>query len=123
MITSEDDLRPAGHKILISSPRAMAASGPLRDAVSRALGATGTTVTSAGLVLAGTFAVFALVGGRGSGWQPDPRHRGGPSARRADGHVHRPHRPGAVHSHPARPVELVAVRASRRAAPCAFHGG
>ena len=27
----------------------------------------GTTVTSAGLVLAGTFAVFALVGGRGSG--------------------------------------------------------
>jgi RND superfamily putative drug exporter len=40
---------------------------PLRDAVSRALSATGTTVTSAGLVLAGTFAVFALVGGRGSG--------------------------------------------------------
>ena len=40
---------------------------PLRDAVSRAVGATGTTVTSAGLVLAGTFAVFALVGGRGSG--------------------------------------------------------
>jgi RND superfamily putative drug exporter len=40
---------------------------PLRDAVARALGATGTTVTSAGLVLAGTFAVFALVGGRGSG--------------------------------------------------------
>jgi RND superfamily putative drug exporter len=37
---------------------------PLREAVSRALGATGTTVTSAGLVLAGTFAVFALVGGR-----------------------------------------------------------
>jgi len=40
---------------------------PLRDAVSRALAATGTTVTSAGLVLAGTFSVFALVGGRGSG--------------------------------------------------------
>jgi hypothetical protein len=40
---------------------------PLRDAVSRAVGATGTTVTSAGLMLAGTFAVFALVGGRGSG--------------------------------------------------------
>ena len=33
----------------------------------RALNATGTTVTSAGLVLAGTFAVFAVVGGRGSG--------------------------------------------------------
>ncbi len=28
---------------------------------------TGTTVTSAGLVLAGTFSVFAIVGGRGSG--------------------------------------------------------
>ena len=40
---------------------------PLREAVARAVGATGTTVTSAGLVLAGTFSVFALVGGRGSG--------------------------------------------------------
>jgi RND superfamily putative drug exporter len=40
---------------------------PLREAVSHALGATGTTVTSAGLVLAGTFSVFALVGGRQSG--------------------------------------------------------
>ena len=40
---------------------------PLREAVARALSVTGTTVTSAGLVLAGTFAVFAVVGGRGSG--------------------------------------------------------
>jgi putative drug exporter of the RND superfamily len=40
---------------------------PLREAVSRALGVTGTTVTSAGLVLAGTFSVFALVGGRQPG--------------------------------------------------------
>jgi RND superfamily putative drug exporter len=40
---------------------------PLREAVSRAIGVTGTTVTSAGLVLAGTFAVFAVVGGRGAG--------------------------------------------------------
>jgi RND superfamily putative drug exporter len=40
---------------------------PLRAAVTRALTLTGTTVTSAGLVLAGTFAVFAVVGGRGSG--------------------------------------------------------
>jgi putative drug exporter of the RND superfamily len=39
----------------------------LRDAVSHALNATGTTVTSAGLVLAGTFGVFALVGARTSG--------------------------------------------------------
>ncbi len=40
---------------------------PLRQAVSRALSVTGTTVTSAGLVLAGTFAVFAVVGGREQG--------------------------------------------------------
>jgi RND superfamily putative drug exporter len=35
--------------------------------VAKAVGATGTTVTSAGLVLAGTFSVFAIVGGRSSG--------------------------------------------------------
>ena len=40
---------------------------PLRRAVVRAVGITGSTVTSAGLVLAGTFAVFAVIGGRGSG--------------------------------------------------------
>jgi len=40
---------------------------PLRDAVVRAVGATGPTVTSAGLVLAGTFAVLAIVGGSGPG--------------------------------------------------------
>jgi putative drug exporter of the RND superfamily len=39
----------------------------LREAVSRAVGVTGTTVTSAGLVLAGTFAVFAIFGASGSG--------------------------------------------------------
>ena len=37
---------------------------PLKQAVSRALVATGTTVTSAGLVLSGTFAVVAVVGAR-----------------------------------------------------------
>jgi len=42
---------------------------PLRQAVARAVGVTGTTVTSAGLVLAGTFAVFALVGGSSGGSQ------------------------------------------------------
>ncbi|HEV2402871.1 MAG TPA: MMPL family transporter [Candidatus Saccharimonadales bacterium] len=39
---------------------------PLRKAVSQALSTTGTTVTSAGLVLAGTFTVLAVVGGRDS---------------------------------------------------------
>ena len=40
---------------------------PLREAVPKALNTTGTTVTSAGLVLAGTFTVFAIVGGSGAG--------------------------------------------------------
>jgi len=40
---------------------------PLRDAVVKAISRTGSTVTSAGLILGGTFAVFAIVGGGGSG--------------------------------------------------------
>lgn len=40
---------------------------PLRQAVARAIGVTGTTVTSAGLVLAGTFGVLAVEGGTGRG--------------------------------------------------------
>jgi putative drug exporter of the RND superfamily len=39
---------------------------PLRQAVTRALTATGTTITSAGLVLAGSFAVLAFVAGSGN---------------------------------------------------------
>jgi hypothetical protein len=42
---------------------------PLRDAVGRALNVTGTTVTSAGLVLAGTFGVLAVVGAHSAGSQ------------------------------------------------------
>ena len=40
---------------------------PLRAAVSRAIAVTGTTVTSAGIILAGTFAVVAVVGGTSPG--------------------------------------------------------
>lgn len=40
---------------------------PLQDAVIKAIGRTGSTVTSAGLILGGTFAIFAIVGGGGSG--------------------------------------------------------
>jgi RND superfamily putative drug exporter len=39
---------------------------PLRDAVIKAIGRTGATVTSAGIILGGTFAVFGIVGGGGS---------------------------------------------------------
>ena len=53
--------------LVMTRIREEARSLRLRDAVSRALAATGTTVTSAGLVLAGTFGVFALVGARTSG--------------------------------------------------------
>ena len=53
--------------LVMSRIRGEAHELPLREAVAKAVGATGTTVTSAGLVLAGTFSVFALVGGRGSG--------------------------------------------------------
>jgi RND superfamily putative drug exporter len=53
--------------LVMTRIREEARSLRLRDAVSRALAATGTTVTSAGLVLAGTFGVFALVGARTAG--------------------------------------------------------
>jgi putative drug exporter of the RND superfamily len=53
--------------LVMSRIREEAHHFPLREAVKRALGATGTTVTSAGLVLAGTFTVFAIAGGRESG--------------------------------------------------------
>ena len=36
---------------------------PLKQAVTKAIGITGSTVTSAGIILAGTFTVFGLVGG------------------------------------------------------------
>jgi putative drug exporter of the RND superfamily len=48
--------------LVMSRIREEAQLYPLREAVSRALVATGTTVTSAGLVLGGTFSVFAIVG-------------------------------------------------------------
>ncbi len=48
---------------------------PLRQAVVKAVGLTGPTVTSAGLVLAGSFAVLGVVGGSGSSG-PDIREIG-----------------------------------------------
>ncbi len=53
--------------LVMSRIREEARRLPLRQAVVRAVGATGSTVTSAGLVLAGTFAVFGLVSARQPG--------------------------------------------------------
>jgi RND superfamily putative drug exporter len=47
--------------LVMTRIREEAARIPLRQAVTRALEHTGSTITSAGLVLAGTFGVFALV--------------------------------------------------------------
>ena len=53
--------------LVMTRIREEAAQRPLREAVIRAVGATGPTVTSAGLVLAGTFAVLAISGRNGPG--------------------------------------------------------
>jgi putative drug exporter of the RND superfamily len=47
--------------LVMTRIREEAGGMPLRQAVTRALERTGSTVTSAGLVLAGTFGVFAVV--------------------------------------------------------------
>ncbi|HEX5402840.1 MAG TPA: MMPL family transporter [Pseudonocardiaceae bacterium] len=49
--------------LVMSRIREEARHLPLRQAITKALSTTGTTVTSAGLILAGTFAVFAVAGG------------------------------------------------------------
>ncbi len=49
--------------LVMTRIREEARSMPLREAVVKAIGATGSTVTSAGLILGGTFAVLALAGG------------------------------------------------------------
>ena len=68
---------------------------PLRQAVAKAVGVTGTTVTSAGLVLAGSFIVLTIAAGSGSGGEPGPRHRPRPGAGHPDGHLPGPHATGA----------------------------
>ena len=87
---------------------------PLREAVGRALSVTGTTVSSAGLVLAGTFGVLAIVGSGSAGSaerQDDRQRRRRPRARRADGHLPGQDAAGALGGGADRTVELVAVRA------------
>jgi putative drug exporter of the RND superfamily len=53
--------------LMMTRIREEARNLPLRDAVTRALSATGSTITSAGLVLAGSFLVLTVVAGSGSG--------------------------------------------------------
>jgi RND superfamily putative drug exporter len=55
--------------LVMSRVREEARALPLREAVVRAIGRTGPTVTSAGLILAGTFGVYALAGGGVMGGQ------------------------------------------------------
>jgi RND superfamily putative drug exporter len=50
--------------LVMTRIREEAVDRPLRQAVTRALERTGSTVSSAGLILAGTFGVFALVIGK-----------------------------------------------------------
>jgi len=64
--------RTGSYSILAELPPGGQPAGrtlPLREAVVRAIGMTGPTVTSAGLILAGTFAVFAAAGGGVMGGQ------------------------------------------------------
>jgi len=55
--------------LIMSRIREEAHELPLRDAVARAIGRTGSTITTAGVILGGTFAVLAVAGGSAGGGQ------------------------------------------------------
>jgi RND superfamily putative drug exporter len=55
--------------LIMSRIREEAHHLPLRDAVARAIGRTGSTITTAGMILGGTFAVLAIAGGSAGGGQ------------------------------------------------------
>ncbi|MGH2513540.1 MAG: MMPL family transporter [Candidatus Limnocylindrales bacterium] len=55
--------------LIMSRIREEAHELPLRDAVAMAIGRTGSTITTAGVILAGTFAVLAVAGGSAGGGQ------------------------------------------------------
>ncbi len=55
--------------LIMSRIREEAHHLPLRDAVARAIGRTGSTITTAGMILGGTFAVLAVAGGSAGGGQ------------------------------------------------------
>jgi RND superfamily putative drug exporter len=55
--------------LIMSRIREEAHDLPLRDAVARAIGRTGSTITTAGMILGGTFAVLAVAGSSAGGGQ------------------------------------------------------
>ncbi len=55
--------------LMMSRIREEAHTLPLRDAVARAVGRTGSTITTAGMILGGTFAVLAVAGSSAGGGQ------------------------------------------------------
>jgi putative drug exporter of the RND superfamily len=55
--------------LIMSRIREEAHELPLRDAVARAIGRTGSTITTAGVILGGTFAVLAVAGSSAGGGQ------------------------------------------------------
>ena len=81
---------------------------PLRQAVSRALERTGSTVTSAGLVLAGDVRRVRAGGGIAARRRPVPGRPGLAGARHPDGRLPGADAAGAVGGRAARPLELVA---------------
>ncbi len=102
--------------LIMSRIREEAHALPLRDAVARAIGRTGSTITTAGMILARHL--------RGPGrrrrlgrWRSDPADRLRRGGGRPDGHVPAPIAARAVARRAARALELVAVapRPRRRA--------
>ena len=72
------------------------------------MGRTGSTVTSAGLILGGTFTVLT-VASSGAEASQSQRDRARPRRGHPDGHVPGAHAARALDGDPARPLELVAV--------------
>ena len=96
--------------LVMSRIREEAHDFPLTPAVRRAVQSTGGTVTSAGLILAGTFIVLTITGDR-----PGARDRPRPGGRHPARHLLRADAADPEHGDPAGQVELVAQRAARGA--------
>ena len=96
--------------LIMSRIREEAHHLPLRDAVARAIGRTGSTITTAGVILGGTFAVLAVAGGSAGGGQIQQIGYGVAAGVLMDTFL-AAIAARAVAGGPARSPELVAVRA------------